>query len=171
MRRLTFADEFSGSLVSLTSKLQSRVHTHEKELLAIIRALKKWRSDLMGSVFEVYTDHRTLENFDTQKDLSRRQLRWQEFLSQYECSFVYIKGEDNTVADGLSRVPPNAFPEEILEGGKPQDSSRSPPVLTAGLITPANVRDWELSCDGFFDRRKVAADDQVSTVKCRESSR
>jgi RNase H-like domain found in reverse transcriptase/Reverse transcriptase (RNA-dependent DNA polymerase) len=30
---------------------------HEKELLAIIRALKKWRSDLLGTHFYVYTDH------------------------------------------------------------------------------------------------------------------
>ena len=44
---------------------------HEKELLAIIHALKKWRSDLLGIPIYVYTDHRTLENFDTQRDLSR----------------------------------------------------------------------------------------------------
>jgi hypothetical protein len=44
---------------------------HEKELLAIIRALKKWCSDLLGIPIYVYTDHRTLENFDTQRDLSR----------------------------------------------------------------------------------------------------
>jgi hypothetical protein len=87
---------------------------HEKELLAIIRALKKWRSDLIGSEFFVYTDHRTLENFNTQRDLSRRQLRWQEFLSQYDFTIVYIPGEDNTVADALSRVPPDAFPDEKL---------------------------------------------------------
>src|SRR5271155_5737244 len=31
---------------------------HEKELLAIIRALKKWRSDLLGCSFSVYTDHK-----------------------------------------------------------------------------------------------------------------
>ena len=43
---------------------------HEKELLAIIRACKKWRSDLLGSPVTVMTDHRTLENFNTQKDLS-----------------------------------------------------------------------------------------------------
>jgi hypothetical protein len=43
---------------------------HEKELLAIIRALKKWCSDLLGIPIYVYTDHRTLENFDTQRDLS-----------------------------------------------------------------------------------------------------
>jgi hypothetical protein len=86
---------------------------HEKELLTIIRALKKWRADLLGTHFYVYTDHRTLENFDTQKDLSRRQLRWQEFVSQYDMTITYICGEDNTVADALSRLPPNSFPDEI----------------------------------------------------------
>jgi hypothetical protein len=77
---------------------------HEKEMLAIIRALRKWRVDLVGSHFFVYPDHRTLENFDTQKDLSRRQARWMEFMSQYDCKIVYVKGEDNTVADALSRT-------------------------------------------------------------------
>jgi RNase H-like domain found in reverse transcriptase len=45
---------------------------HEKELLAIIRALKKWQADLLGTHFFVYTNHKTLENFDVQKDLSQR---------------------------------------------------------------------------------------------------
>lgn len=44
---------------------------HEKELLAIVRACKKWRSDLLGSPITVLTDHQTLENSKTQKDLSR----------------------------------------------------------------------------------------------------
>jgi hypothetical protein len=79
--------------------------THEKEMLAIVHALKKWRSSLLGYHFHVYTDHRTLEYFDTQKDLSRRQLRWAEFLSQYDYDLHYIKGEENTVADALSRLP------------------------------------------------------------------
>jgi hypothetical protein len=87
---------------------------HEKELLAIIRTLKKWCSDLLGTQIYVYTDHCTLENFDTQKDLSRRQLRWQEFLSQYDLSITYIRGEDNTLANALSRLPPNCFPDEIV---------------------------------------------------------
>ena len=77
---------------------------HEKELLAIVRALKKWRVDLLGVPFTVLTDHRTLENFHRQKDLSRRQARWQEFLSQYDFTIEYIRGEDNIVADALSRM-------------------------------------------------------------------
>jgi RNase H-like domain found in reverse transcriptase len=44
---------------------------HEKELLAIVKALKKWRSHLLGARFEVFTDHRTLEYFQSQKEMSR----------------------------------------------------------------------------------------------------
>jgi hypothetical protein len=94
---------------------------HGKELLAIIRALKKWRSDLLGMTFTVYTDHRTLENFDTQRDLSRCQLRWQEFLSQYDMTVTYIKGEDNTVADALSQLPSNTFPDEQAATVQPHE--------------------------------------------------
>ncbi|OJT13242.1 Transposon Tf2-12 polyprotein [Trametes pubescens] len=77
---------------------------HEKELLAIVRAMKKWRVDLLGVPFTVLTDHRTLENFTTQKHLSRRQARWQEFLGQYDYQIAYIKGDLNTAADALSRL-------------------------------------------------------------------
>ena len=48
---------------------------HEKELLAIVHVLKKWQSDLLGIPFIVYTDHWTLQNFDTQHT-------WKLFISQ-----------------------------------------------------------------------------------------
>jgi len=78
---------------------------HEKEMLAIICALTKWKVDLLGVPFLIYTDHKTLENFHIQRDLSRRQARWMEFMSQYDAKIIYVKGEDNTVADALSRLP------------------------------------------------------------------
>ncbi|EEB88909.1 hypothetical protein MPER_13063 [Moniliophthora perniciosa FA553] len=86
---------------------QLRYPVHEKELLAIVRAVKKFKADLLGEQFTIYTDHRTLENFGTQKSLSRRQARWLEELSQFDMTICYIKGEDNTVADALSRLPPD----------------------------------------------------------------
>jgi len=43
---------------------------HEKELLTIMRALGKWHTELLGYNFQVHTDHRTLEHFTTQCDLS-----------------------------------------------------------------------------------------------------
>jgi hypothetical protein len=78
---------------------------HEKEQLAIIRALAKWRTDLLGHRFEIWTDHRTLQHLPTQKDLSRRQARWMEFMSHYDATIHYIPGEDNNVVDALSRLP------------------------------------------------------------------
>ena len=82
---------------------------HKKELLVIIWALKKWRSNLLGSTIYFYTDHKTLLNFNGQKDLSQRQLWWQEYMSQYELCMHYIQGEDNTVADALSQLPPESI--------------------------------------------------------------
>jgi hypothetical protein len=104
---------------------------HEKELLAIIRACRKWRSDLLGSHFTVFTDHRTLENFLQQKDLSRRQARWMEFLSQFELTIKYIKGSDNSAADALSRVHLS-------------DSSQYASELT--IFTPSDSPDEEGIC-------------------------
>ncbi|TMC24502.1 MAG: hypothetical protein E6J34_00380, partial [Chloroflexi bacterium] len=49
---------------------------HEKETLAIMHALKKWRVYLEGRHFTVYTDHATLRHFPEQPDLTRRQARW-----------------------------------------------------------------------------------------------
>ena len=54
-------------------------------------------------------DHWTLEIFDSQEDLSRCQLCWQEFLSHYDMTITYICDEDNTVVDALSCLPPNTF--------------------------------------------------------------
>jgi hypothetical protein len=77
-------------------------------LLVCTRSLFTQRSNLLSSHFFMYMDHRTLQNFDNQRDLSRRQARWQEYMLQFELTLVYIKGEeDNCVADGLSRRPPD----------------------------------------------------------------
>jgi hypothetical protein len=80
---------------------------HKKELLVIIWALKKWRIELLGTPFTIYTDHQTLENFMTQCELSWWQAWWQEFFAQYDFKIEYIPGENNTIADALSHLPPN----------------------------------------------------------------
>ncbi|KAJ2936381.1 hypothetical protein H1R20_g714, partial [Candolleomyces eurysporus] len=86
------------------SAAERRYPVHEKELLAIVRALKKWRAELLGMPFLIYTDHRTLQFFQTQKDLSQRQAWWMEFLCQYDGRIVYLKGSENAAADALSHT-------------------------------------------------------------------
>lgn len=91
--------------------------THEQEFLSIIHALKCWCTDLLGMHIHIFTDHKTLQNFNTQADLSCRQAHWMEFLQQYEYMLHYVKGEDNTVADALSQMPiddkPSDFPADF----------------------------------------------------------
>lgn len=59
----------------------------------------KWRHALVGHHFPIRSDHRTLENFNTQPHLSRRQLRWSETLANYDYDMIYI------ASDALFRPP------------------------------------------------------------------
>ena len=84
---------------------ESRYPVHEQELLAIITALTTWRHYLSGTStpVRVRTDHKSLIHFQTQPMLSGRQTRWLETLADYDYTIEYVKGEDNEVADALSR--------------------------------------------------------------------
>lgn len=50
---------------------------HDKELLAIIRAVEFWRAELMclQHPVEILTDHKNLQYFMTKRTLSERQIR------------------------------------------------------------------------------------------------
>jgi RNase H-like domain found in reverse transcriptase len=58
--------------------------THKQEILAIIETLMKYEDKLLGRNFVVVTDHRSLEFFKTQRELSRQQVGWSEYLGQYD---------------------------------------------------------------------------------------
>ena len=78
---------------------------HNKEMLAIICSLKQWRPELKGthSQFQIYTDHKALEYFMTTKQLTERQARWAEALSEYYFTIMYWSGKQNTKADALTQ--------------------------------------------------------------------
>ena len=79
--------------------------THDLDLAVVMLDLKLWRHYLVGQNFELKTDHQSLKNLFTQRDLNSRQRRWSEFLSEYDFGISYIKGKENVVADALSRRP------------------------------------------------------------------
>ena len=93
------------------NKVECKYPVHERELLAIVISLRVWRHLLYIYDFQVLctTDHRPLQHFLTPANLSPRQVRWQQFLSEYNLSVEYVRGNENTFADGLSCMPDLGF--------------------------------------------------------------
>ncbi|MBW0483618.1 hypothetical protein O181_023333 [Austropuccinia psidii MF-1] len=67
---------------------------HDKELLGIVWALKRWRAFLLSlsDSFEVLTDHCSLHHFMSSRVLTRRQAHWAEFLSEFHFIITYCPG-------------------------------------------------------------------------------
>lgn len=78
--------------------------TIEKELLAIVWAIRHFRAYLYGRKFELYTDHRPLVYLFTLTDPSSRLTKFRLALEEYNFDVFYKKGCENAVADALSRI-------------------------------------------------------------------
>ena len=80
---------------------QTRYTTTERELLAIVETLKEFKNILLGQRIRVYTDHKNLtyKTFNTD-----RVLRWRLILEEFSPELIYIKGQNNVIADALSRL-------------------------------------------------------------------
>lgn len=78
----------------------------EKELAAIVWAVKHFRPYIYGTKFQLRTDHKALIWLRQKKDLNRKLLHMKLELEEYEFDVTYKKGTLNRNADALSRIEP-----------------------------------------------------------------
>ncbi|GJP69722.1 hypothetical protein CLOP_g722 [Closterium sp. NIES-67] len=84
---------------------------HDKEALAIVIAFKAWRCYLEGRRTTVYTDHCSLKYLKTQPNLSRRQVRWIDFL---ETHFHYDIPWQVVSLDFITGLPPTTSSHDAI---------------------------------------------------------
>ena len=78
-------------------------HANERETLAMVHALRVWKTYLFRK-FELVTDNQAVTYLFFKKDVSKREARWLDFLANFDICLVHRSGKLNQ-ADPLSRRP------------------------------------------------------------------
>jgi len=78
---------------------------HDKEMLAIVRALEEWRHFVEGveHCCEIWMDHKNLQYFMMAKKLNWRQARWSLLLARFDFIMHHRPGKSMGKTDTLSR--------------------------------------------------------------------
>jgi hypothetical protein len=97
--------------------------TTEKELLAVVFALDKFKSYLLGSKVIIYSDHAALRHLLAKKETKPRLIRWILLLQEFDIEIWDKKGTKNVVTSHLSQIQfeqpqsipvHDSFPDEQL---------------------------------------------------------
>lgn len=88
------------------TRSERKFTTTEKELLAVLFALTKFRAYVEGTTFEVYTDHASLTWLHNLKDPVGRLARWAIKISQFDMVIKHRSGSKMIFPDYLSRDTP-----------------------------------------------------------------
>jgi len=89
------------------NKAERNYEIHDREMLAIVRCLDKWRHLLEGvqSKFEIWSDYKNLEYFMSSQKLNHRQARWAMYLSRFDFMLKHVLGSSVGKANSLSKWP------------------------------------------------------------------
>ncbi|RDX71664.1 Retrovirus-related Pol polyprotein, partial [Mucuna pruriens] len=89
--------------------------TIEKELLAIVFAVDKFRSYLLDFKIVVFFDHAALRFLLKNPDAKPRLIRWMLLLQEFNIEIRDKKGAENSIVDHLSKIKKESDPMPIRD--------------------------------------------------------
>ncbi|GBN54506.1 Retrovirus-related Pol polyprotein from transposon 297 [Araneus ventricosus] len=93
--------EYASRLLNFAERNYS---AKEREALAVVWAMNKFRGYIEGSKITVASDHQPLKWLMKLKSPSGRLARWALQLQSFDLNLEYIPGKSNVIADMLSRL-------------------------------------------------------------------
>lgn len=97
----------TGKPVAYASRVlkpaETRYETIEQECLAIVWAVKIFRTYLLGRKFLIETDHRPLQYMNNLTIKNSRLTKFRLQLQEYDFEVMHIPGKSNSIPDALSR--------------------------------------------------------------------
>jgi len=89
------------------SETERNYDIYDKELLAVVKSLRHWRTYLVGAPHQIviHTDHSNLLYWKEPRKISRRIAREFQELQEYNFVLKHVAGHKNARADALSRRP------------------------------------------------------------------
>ena len=88
----------------LLNSAERNYSTTDRECLAVIAAVKKFRVYVLGAPLEIRTDHSTVRRLLNKVDATGRYARWVCIMSEFDFTLRYRPGPKHRNADGLSRA-------------------------------------------------------------------
>ena len=94
--------EYFSHKLSLQAQAKS---VYERELMAMVLAIRKWWPYLLGHKFIIRTDKRSLKYLLEQRVVEGEYHKWLLKLIAYHFDIQYKQRKENTIVDALSRLP------------------------------------------------------------------
>lgn len=85
------------------NETEQHYNVQEKEMIAIVHCLPTQRHYLIGPWFVVKTNSISNNYFQSQKKISAKQARWQDFLAEFDFVLEHKSRRANIVVDALSQ--------------------------------------------------------------------
>ncbi|CAB0042942.1 unnamed protein product [Trichogramma brassicae] len=132
------------------NKAEKNYSTTERECLAVVWAIKKFRPYLEGYTFTVVTDHSALKSLQTAREPAGRLARWALELQNWTFTIEHRKGTHMKVPDFLSRMPTQDDEVAAFENVKDQWYIDR---LADVEKSPQKYREWRID-DGLLYRHR-----------------